>query len=337
MGDDVAAGDAALRYDREVVEATLDELGIAWTEDPHTSWATALCPMHDDTRPSFRVNLEEGGWRCLSGCGQEGDLAFLVQALLGGEIPEIRQRLRAAERKADEDAARRTLARVAPPALAAPAVEPDDEGFAPLELNDPLAYVHGTAPRYILRRGFTVETLRAWDVGTNEAHDAVVVPVHRDGQVVGLVRRLVAPGPRDPKYLNTRFEKKEVLFGEERLPFGIDEVAVVEGPLDAMWLSQHGIPAVATLGGGLSPWQAARLARLAWTLVLAFDRDPGGRAAAESSAWLLRRVRLLTLDLPDDVKDVQELDAERLAAVWAARRAFIPSRAPAVQARAAVS
>jgi DNA primase len=40
-------------------------------------WKSALCPFHDDTRPSLRVNLKNGAFRCMA-CGVKGGdvLAF---------------------------------------------------------------------------------------------------------------------------------------------------------------------------------------------------------------------------------------------------------------------
>jgi hypothetical protein len=34
-------------------------------------WKTALCPLHKDTRPSLRVNLKTGAFKCW-GCGAHG-------------------------------------------------------------------------------------------------------------------------------------------------------------------------------------------------------------------------------------------------------------------------
>jgi hypothetical protein len=42
-------------------------------------WRSALCPFHDDTRPSLRVRLETGSFRCMV-CGARGSdvLAFHI-------------------------------------------------------------------------------------------------------------------------------------------------------------------------------------------------------------------------------------------------------------------
>ena len=44
------------------------------------TWRSAVCPFHDDTRPSLRVRLDTGGFRCMA-CGAHGGdvLAFHMQ------------------------------------------------------------------------------------------------------------------------------------------------------------------------------------------------------------------------------------------------------------------
>jgi DNA primase len=34
-------------------------------------WRSALCPFHEDRRPSLRVNAQTGGYRCMA-CGAKG-------------------------------------------------------------------------------------------------------------------------------------------------------------------------------------------------------------------------------------------------------------------------
>ena len=44
------------------------------------TWRDAVCPFHKDTRPSLRVNVDRGHWRCMA-CGARGGdvLAFHMQ------------------------------------------------------------------------------------------------------------------------------------------------------------------------------------------------------------------------------------------------------------------
>jgi len=37
----------------------------------HGAWRSALCPFHEETRPSLRVRVETGAYRCM-GCGARG-------------------------------------------------------------------------------------------------------------------------------------------------------------------------------------------------------------------------------------------------------------------------
>lgn len=43
-------------------------------------WKTAICPFHDDTKPSLRIRLDTGAFRCMV-CGAHGGdvLAFHMQ------------------------------------------------------------------------------------------------------------------------------------------------------------------------------------------------------------------------------------------------------------------
>lgn len=35
------------------------------------AWRSAICPFHDDSRPSLRVRIETGAFRCMA-CGEKG-------------------------------------------------------------------------------------------------------------------------------------------------------------------------------------------------------------------------------------------------------------------------
>jgi len=43
-------------------------------------WKSAICPFHKDSRPSLRIRLDSGGFRCMA-CGVHGGdvLAFHMQ------------------------------------------------------------------------------------------------------------------------------------------------------------------------------------------------------------------------------------------------------------------
>jgi DNA primase len=58
----------------------------------HGAWRSALCPFHDDTRPSLRVRVETGAFRCMA-CGAHGGdvLAFHRQRTGKGFVESARE------------------------------------------------------------------------------------------------------------------------------------------------------------------------------------------------------------------------------------------------------
>jgi len=291
-----------VRYGREASEQVLDELGVDYETSYGSSWAVGPCPLHDDTSPSFALNLDTGGWVCYAGCGS-GDLALLVAEATGESVEAVRRRL--LDNLPTDEA---SMWRV---------VTPDDE--KPVRMYDPvLVYKHGVAPKYILNRGFTPATLKRWDVGKDEETGAVVLPVYQGGELLGLIRRNVVPSAR--KYDNTPgFEKSEILFGLDLVPETCYSVTLVEGPLDAMWLDQQGYPAVASLGATLSVVQAGILSRRFTRVTVAYDPDKAGRKGVRGAAYLLMSRGVdAWVATPPEGRDVQECNEEELRALYAA-------------------
>ena len=98
---------------------------------------------------------------------------------------------------------------------------------------------------------------------------------------------------------------------------------LVEGPLDAMWLHQHGYyGALATLGTSVTAKQLAWLRAHVAEVVLMFDNDPAGKAVTQKLLPRLLEFRLWLAKLPDDVKDPQELSAEQLEKALAEIKPF---------------
>ena len=64
--------------------------GDAIPEDD--KWVSILCPYHDESNPSARVNPVAGGFLC-HGCGRSGDALKLVRDEGGLDIASARQEL----------------------------------------------------------------------------------------------------------------------------------------------------------------------------------------------------------------------------------------------------
>ena len=53
-------------------------------------WVTSLCPFHDDSTPSFSMNLEHGGWVCFA-CNKRGDFLKFLQDFHNLNFPDALQ------------------------------------------------------------------------------------------------------------------------------------------------------------------------------------------------------------------------------------------------------
>lgn len=288
-------------YPREVLFMVLDELGIELIDGDHDGWRRAFCPMHEEKDPSFGILVPDGGWKCRAGCGSSPDLALLVSRTTGEPLSEARRRLKMAIPRDNETIIKMLAGR--------------RQGESRQLPPEPLLYDRTRVPKYMLNRGFDLELLRRWEVGYDQEFNRVVIPVKHEGKLVGLVRR--ALDPDGPKYVNTRgLTKGDFLFGLDHVSADAKELVIVEGPMDCMWLHQHGYPAAAILGSSLSERQAETIRRRFWRVVLAFDNDRAGVIAATDAAIKLGQMEVKAVRLPAGRKDVQECSAEELAIIF---------------------
>ena len=143
------------------------------------------------------------------------------------------------------------------------------------------------------------------------------------GYVIGFGGRSIVEG-ENPKYLNSPetplYQKSQVLFGMDLARQAIrkqDQAILVEGYLDQMRATQYGIlNTVATCGTALTSRQAGMLRNYASSVVLVFDSDNAGRAAADKGFDVLHEkgLQVKTVFLPDEQDPdsyIQENGAEK--------------------------
>ena len=283
-----------------------------------------LCPFHKEKTPSFTINEDKGFFHCF-GCGSHGDVIGFAMRFDNLSFPEAVERMaeqaglpvpvsspeertRAAERKtlhaALEAACRwfeRQLqtgaGRVGLEYLKGRGLEDDTIarfrlGYGPNSRGALKAALgaEGLSEQQLLESGLLVKP----DDGA-ESYDRfrgrVVFPImEARGRVVGFGARTLGDG--QPKYLNS---PESALFHKGRLLYGLPqaaaaaresrEIAVAEGYMDVLALSQAGVQAaVAPLGTALSEAQVELLWRLAPEPVLCFDGDAAGQTAAYRAA-----------------------------------------------------
>jgi DNA primase len=315
-----------------------------------------LCPFHGEKTPSFNVNQEMGLYRCW-GCQVRGDaitfvreiehldFAPAVELLAGwagitlrysdkdeGEGRKRRARLVAAVAKAvdwyhdrllsapDAAAARKYLRERG---LSADEVRAFKIGWAPdawdemvkaLRLPDDV--VRDTGLGYLNRSGRQTDAFRG----------RILFPIYdANGDAVGFGGR-VMPGGEGPKYKNTPettlYQKSKLLYALNWSKARIvtdDRAIVCEGYTDVIGFARAGLPAaVATCGTALTDEHVRLLRRYARRLVLAFDADSAGQAAAERFYQWEREhdLEVSVADLPPgvDPADLAGSDPARLAA-----------------------
>lgn len=322
-----------------------------------------LCPVHElgesGHKPSCDVNLETGYWNCFS-CPASGDLIDLGVAALEKVPFDLRKKKvwRQARIKifhlltpSDPDAMTAAVKRRLRKAKKLLEAErgPKDR-FQPMI--PPVSAYEFRFPKDLKERGFTKATLKRWNIryvkkATLMKEDgksftithAIAIPIYDPKKVlVGWCYR--ATSKSDQWFRNVRYIYtpgiNEVL---NKIWFGMhlhrksEEIAVVEGALDAIWLDQNGIPAIAILGN-----QAKQVPKLRALLdfrkvVLYLDRDFTGAIIAHHignallerghgsrvclyPSWMLNRKG-------EQAKDAQDLCGLDLELVYARAVPFV--------------
>ena len=166
---------------------------------------------------------------------------------------------------------------------------------------------------HLVKKGFTVEELLAsgFAIRSTRQPPAGALPVYDrfrarimfpiadvTGQVVGFTGRILpeAEDPEKPvgKYVNSPqtplFDKSRIIFGLNKARLSIrqqKQTLLVEGQMDVVMSHQAGITnAVAVSGTAMTPQHLNLLKRYSDKLVMAFDRDDAGEAAAKKSIFM---------------------------------------------------
>ena len=138
---------------------------------------------------------------------------------------------------------------------------------------------------WLAARGISPEVAERWGVGFDPGYSPtlsgrVTIPVFQPytGDLLSISGR--AAGAEEPKYIHTSYAKQRTLFSQVGGFVGC--VALVEGQIDCLQLTEAGVPAAAVIGSSdLSPWQIGLLKRWADTVIVWADKDGPGRQAAQ--------------------------------------------------------
>ena len=303
-----------------------------------------LCPFHQEDSPSFKVNPQMQSWYCF-GCERSGDVFTFVELIektdkrgalqILAERAGVELKKLSPDQKERSDSRRRLLALLK---LAAQYYEyvlwSMPAGEKGRKLLESRKVSEETARRFQLGyappgRGFS-EYLRAKKKSLQDAQEAglmrrdgtdffterLVIPIRDErGQPLAFTARTVR-ADEQRKYINSpetpAYIKGRVIFG---LDLARDEITkrghavLMEGQFDVITAHQFGVQnAVASSGTALTDDQVRLLKRFTDEVLLVFDADRAGRAAAFKAIELASahqmRTRVATITPP--AKDPDE-------------------------------
>jgi DNA primase len=254
-----------------------------------------LCPLHDETRPSFYVNTRKDVFYC-HGCGQGGDLIRFIQ--LSRHL-SFRQSLACLDSQ--------TI-----PAVDSATVLEQTATFYQQQLDhypEALSYLNrrglhnpalikeldigyspgGSLRRYLMAQGYSFDLLRQVGLlnmnGSDAFYQRIIFPLRQRGHLINLYGRSIGAA------FSHRFlpGTKGGLYAWEKVRHR-PEVIVVEGLFDYAALRQAGFDNVTcSLGTHLNADQFLQLCDGPRTVYLTFDADANqsGQQAAEQLAHRL--------------------------------------------------
>ncbi len=344
---------AELRAVADIVEVASEHTRL---KKAGRSWK-GLCPFHSERTPSFTVDRDKGLYHCF-GCGAGGDVIRFVRQIDRLDFPEAVEALasrfgvtipRKLSRGPRDDHREKLYAAVADAQrfYAAELAKPGNRAAAYLEergVPGPVARGLGVGYAPVgwetLAKGLGrvwpeavlveagLQQPRSEGRGSYDRFRNRLLFTIRDerGRPVGFSGRALSPED-EPKYLNSPespiFVKKRLLYALTDAREAIrrrERTVLAEGCFDHLALYLSGVEeTVASMGTALTPEQAAKLAKLAPRVVLCYDGDAAGRAAACAAlSHLLGQgleVAVARLPVDEDPDDVRRREGpEALAA-----------------------
>ncbi|MCW8894548.1 MAG: DNA primase [Sulfurimonas sp.] len=276
----------------------------------------APCPFHDEKSASFVVSPSKQIYHCF-GCGVGGDSIKFIMEYEKLNYPEALEKLAAnynfslsyTDNKHNKPRSQlmdkvnewyQNLLTSQPTALAyikergiyESSVEKFGIGYAP-DSNATINYIKAQ----LFNMSEALETgIVGYDGGRNFARfiERITFPIHSaNGTVVGFGGRTITG--HQAKYVNSPetpfFNKSRLLYAYHHAKQAVHktkEIIITEGYLDVIMLHQAGFTnAVATLGTALTPEHLPLLRKGEPKVIMAYDGDKAGRAAALKASRLL--------------------------------------------------
>jgi DNA primase len=281
----------------------------------------AVCPFHNEKKPSFFVNPARQIWHCFGSCSTGGDIFKFVMMIEGVEFGDA---LRILAQRAGVELKRESVSQRTERQKLYEITELACRFFEK-QLQASSAGLE--AKKYLLDRGVKEETIAKWRLGyapdvwdgltkflIGKGHKSedieraglcikspksqnyfdrfkarIIFPVFNlSSQPIGFGGRTLKK-EETAKYINSPatllYDKSRILYGLNRAGIEIrkkNQCILVEGYMDVIMSSQQGFEnIVATSGTALTPFQLRILKRYSDNLYTAFDMDLAGDSATK--------------------------------------------------------
>ncbi len=278
----------------------------------------APCPFHDEKSPSFVVSPQKQIFHCF-GCGAGGDAVKFVMEYEKLNYPEALEKLAESynftltytDNKHNKPRSQvmdklnewyQTLLTHNPTAMSyikergiyESSIEKFGIGYAP-ESNATLNYIR--SQQFSIKEAVDMGVV-GYNQERNQTYarfvERITFPIYSaNGSIVGFGGRTITG--HQAKYVNSPetafFNKSRLLYAYHLAKQSLhkkQEIIITEGYLDVIMLHQAGFDnAVATLGTALTPEHLPLLRKGTPRIVMAYDGDKAGRAAALKASRLL--------------------------------------------------
>jgi len=278
----------------------------------------AKCPYHDERTPSFVVSPSKQIYHCFS-CGVGGDAISFVREFEHLSYPEAIEKIASllnfslsySERKSSFTEERRVLEQLQAWYILSLSKNTSslqylkDRGITPVTIKDfGIGFVGKSADTInFLNQNMLPLPLadKAGVLSQNEnggyysrLNERITFPIYNpSGGIVGFSGRTVTNHPA--KYVNSPqtklFNKSQLLYAYHLAKTAIyrnKRLIIVEGQIDVVMMHQAGLKeTVATLGTALTKEHLPTLKRGEPSIILAYDGDRAGKAAALKASILL--------------------------------------------------
>jgi len=262
-----------------------------------------ICPFHEESKPSFSINLVSGKYQCFS-CGASG-----VSFESFFDRIKSRYSIKLLEYKGSENFIQMTNEYIQSLNIENNEIEKTNIKYLNEEVLNKYSSELG---EYICDRVHNKNIREMFEIKYDNYNKRYVIPIRNyNKRLCGIVFRQF----KDPKYLyNFGFNKKLILFGLDKIDKSCDRAIIVEGSLDVIKTYDNGVVnSVAILGSKMSKHQEDLILRNFNEVIIATDNDKAGsRCADDIQNRLKNKIKLKRVSWITKKKDFGELQEKEL-------------------------